>query len=208
MGSNDREDGVNSDSTWGTSATLLERVRGAEEGAWELMCRIYTPLVYGWARKAGLRETDAEDVVQDVFERIAAKLSSFRYERPGDTFRAWIWTISRNKIRDWYRDCQSQPHLATGGSHALRQLNAIPDWVSNDEECVEPTQDAASEAAFVRRALELVRGDFNEQTWQAFWRLTVEGHYAKDIARDLNMSDNAVRQAKFRVLKRLKESLG
>ena len=195
------------DSTWGTSASLLDRVRKQEPGAWELMCRIYTPLVYGWVRKAGLQEADAEDVVQDIFQKVATKLDSFRYQQPQDSFRGWLWTITRNKVRDWYRTRQTQPLNAIGGSHAQRVLLEIPDWIST-EEAVEPTMDPASEAALMRRALELVQSDFHEKTWQAFWRLTIDGHAAKDIARELQMSDNAVRQAKFRVLKRLKEALG
>ena len=196
------------ESTWGTSSSLLDRVRNQEAGAWESLCRIYTPLVYGWVRKAGLSETDAEDVVQEVFQKVAAKLGSFRYEKPEDSFRGWLWTICRNKIRDWFRARQGQPTAATGGSHAQRMLHDVPDWISSEDPADEPEVDPASEAALMRRALELVKDDFNEKTWQAFWRLTIDGHPAKDIASDLGMSDNAVRQAKFRVLKRLKEALG
>ena len=196
------------ESTWGTSSSLLDRVRKRESGAWESLCRIYTPLVYGWVRKAGLNETDSEDVVQEVFQRVAANLHSFRYENPEDSFRGWLWTICRNKVRDWFRARQIHPVEASGGSHAQRKLHEVPDWVSNEDLVGEPEVDATSEAALMRRALDLVKGDFNEKTWQAFWRLTIDGHRAKDIANDLDMSDNAVRQAKFRVLKRLREVLG
>ena len=58
------------------------------------------------------------------------------------------------------------------------------------------------------RALEMVRSEFQEQTWTAFWRMTVEGHSASEIAADLGMKTNAVRQAKFRIMQRLRTEFG
>ena len=51
-------------------------------------------------------------------------------------------------------------------------------------------------------------GDFEEQTWQAFWMSAVEDMQAPEVAEKLGISANAVRQAKFRVVRRLKEYLG
>jgi RNA polymerase sigma-70 factor (ECF subfamily) len=58
------------------------------------------------------------------------------------------------------------------------------------------------------RALELVRGEFEERTWQAFWRATVEGHAPADIAADIGVTPAAVRKAKSRVLLRLRQEVG
>jgi RNA polymerase sigma-70 factor (ECF subfamily) len=58
------------------------------------------------------------------------------------------------------------------------------------------------------RALELVRGEFEERTWQMFWQTVVDGRTPADVAADLGVSDAAVRQAKSRVLRRLKEEAG
>src|SRR5579872_2380249 len=96
-----------------TSSSLLARARSQAPGAWERLADLYCPLVYGWARRAGLRAEDAADVVQDVFRAVLAHLSSFRRERSGDTFRGWLWTITRNKVRDLQRRQSGQP-LAAG----------------------------------------------------------------------------------------------
>jgi RNA polymerase sigma-70 factor (ECF subfamily) len=58
-----------------------------------------------------------------------------------------------------------------------------------------------------RRAMELVRGDFEEQTWQAFWRAAVEGDTLADVAADLGISVWAVYKARARVLSRLRQEL-
>ena len=57
------------------------------------------------------------------------------------------------------------------------------------------------------RAVELIRGEFEERTWQAFWRVAVEGQAAKDVAKDLGVTASAVRLAKSRVLRRLREEM-
>jgi RNA polymerase sigma-70 factor (ECF subfamily) len=63
-------------------------------------------------------------------------------------------------------------------------------------------------SALLRRGLELIRGEFEPRTWQAFWLTAVEGRSPKDVAHELGMSDGAVRVAKSRVLHRLRTELG
>ena len=58
------------------------------------------------------------------------------------------------------------------------------------------------------QALKLVKNEFEERTWQAFWRTVVDGQAPAIIADDLGVTAAAVRQAKSRVLRRLKDLLG
>ncbi len=192
--------------SWGTSSTLLDRVRADEVGAWEQFCGIYAPLVYSWSRRAGLPELDAEDIVQETFRRVATGLASFRYRNPQDTFRAWLFAIARNQIRDLLRRNKHSDMKPEGGSQALQKMNEIPDWVTNDE--AEPSSDAETEAALMQRALKIVESDFKPITWQAFWLSAVDGIAGAEIATRLGITQGAVRQAKFRVLARLREVLG
>jgi RNA polymerase sigma-70 factor (ECF subfamily) len=65
-----------------------------------------------------------------------------------------------------------------------------------------------AECALFARALDRIRAEFEERTWSAFWRMAVEGRTAKDVGADLAMSPGAVRVAKSRVLRRLRQELG
>jgi RNA polymerase sigma-70 factor (ECF subfamily) len=56
--------------------------------------------------------------------------------------------------------------------------------------------------------LDLVRGEFENRTWEAFWRTAVEDRPARDVADELGMSVLAVYKAKSRVLRRLRQELG
>src|SRR4051794_39668704 len=83
-----------------TPVSLLDRLRqpGAQE-AWTRFVQLYTPLLYSWARQAGLQEHDAGDLVQDLFVLLMRKLPEFRYD-PAKSFRAWLRTVLLNLWRD------------------------------------------------------------------------------------------------------------
>jgi RNA polymerase sigma-70 factor, ECF subfamily len=189
----------------GTSLTLLERLRADEPDAWRAMVRLYSPLVYSWCGRSGVRGADADDVVQEVFQAAATHLAHFRRDREADTFRGWLRGITRNVVLMHFRRGARQPR-AIGGADGLLQLHEATDPAArvNDDD-----DDARAEAdELQRRALELVRGEFEERTWQMFWRATVEGRSPVDLAAELGVTPAAVRKAKSRVLHRLKEEFG
>jgi RNA polymerase sigma-70 factor (ECF subfamily) len=188
----------------GTSLTLLQRLLDNEPEAWRTMVQLYTPLICHWCARGGVRGADAEDVVQEVFRVAASRLTKFRREREGDSFRAWLRGITRNMLLVHFRRASRQPQ-ASGGTGGLSQLEEVPDPAASPA----PEEDPPSELeALRRRALELVRNQVAEQTWRAFWLTAIEGHASADVAASLGVSPTAVRMAKSRVLHRLKEQFG
>lgn len=187
-----------------TSASLLERVRRLDGDAWERLCALYSPVVYGWCRRAGLQESDAADVVQNVFRSVLRGIGDFRGKTRVGSFRGWLWAITRNEVRLFYRTQGSVPQ-ALGGSEAQRRFAEQPDGTT-DLDAAEPDS-AQTRRRVVHRALELVRGDFSKSTWAAFSQISFEGRSISEVAANLGMAENAVRQAKFRVLRRLREEL-
>jgi len=185
------------------SSSRLERVKTRDAEAWQRFCRMYGPLVYTWARRAGLQDPDAADVGQEVFRTVADRIADFRRERPDDTFRGWLWTITRNKIRDHFRAGVNRPETV-GGTELQQQLAQLP---QSEPSSSDGSGDEPAEVALVHRAMEAVRGEFEDSTWQCFWRMTVDGHTSAEIAAELGMARSAVRQAKYRVLRRLREEL-
>jgi RNA polymerase sigma-70 factor (ECF subfamily) len=187
-----------------TSRSLLQRVRADDPAAWERLVGLYAPLVYHWCRQYGVQEHDAADVFQEVFQSVAAHIGTFRREKPGDTFRGWVRTITHNKVLDHFRRRGREPQ-ATGGSDAKQRLSQAP---AESDASDDYSRDGALERGLFHRALEFIRGDFEERTWRAFWRTAVDGESAQDVATELGMSSGAVRVAKSRVLQRLREELG
>lgn len=184
-----------------TSLTLLQRVRERDAEAWRRLLHLYVPLVDYWCGQWGVTGADADDVHQEVFQAVAAGLEDFHRDRPGDTFRGWLRGITRHKVLDHLRRRERQPE-AQGGTAAQRLMHQVPHDAS-------PPEDSAHELnALYRRALELVQSEFEDKTWQAFWRVTVDGQSPADVAADLGVSPAAIRKAKSRVLHRLKEEMG
>jgi RNA polymerase sigma-70 factor (ECF subfamily) len=190
-------------SSLATSTSLLERVQSHDAAAWQRLIDLYGPLVYHWCRRHQLGPEDRADVFQEVFRAVATHITTFRKDRPGDTFRGWLLTITRSKVLDHFRRQQRQVQAA-GGSDAWQQLAQVPDPAAGQEETDDPDQ----EHGLIRRALDLLQGEFEDRTWQAFWRAMVEGQAPADVAAALGTSLNAVYKAKSRVLQRLRQELG
>jgi RNA polymerase sigma-70 factor (ECF subfamily) len=188
-----------------TSLTLLQRLRGNDSDAWRVMVQLYTPLVHHWCARGGVRGADAEDVAQEVFHAAATHLETFRRDRPGDSFRGWLRGITRNMVLQHFRRGAHHPK-ATGGTDAQLRLQEVQvASAAGGPEDEDPNEELEG---LRRRALELVHGEFEERTWRAFWLTVVEGRSPVDIAADLGVSPAAVRMAKSRVLRRLKEEFG
>jgi RNA polymerase sigma-70 factor (ECF subfamily) len=185
-----------------TSLSLLQRVRHRNQDAWDRLFKLYAPLVDHWCRTWDVYGPDADDIRQEVFQAVASNLETFRRDRPGDTFRGWLRVITRRKFLDYCRRRQRQP-VADGGSAAQLRLLNVPEL---EDAPAEDSPDAVKQLH--HRALALIRDQFEDRTWQAFWRTSVDGHSPLDVGRDMGMTPAAVRKAKSRVLRRLKEELG
>lgn len=186
-----------------TSVTLLERAKSLDNQAWERLGDIYGPLVYRLCRLSGIQPNDAQDVVQDVFRALFRNISRFRRDRPGDSFRAWLLTITRNKIRDHFRRQNKSPR-PVGGTDMQARIHQLADlgWESSSD-----GSHFDDESNVMRRVVKLVQGDFKGKTWQAFWQTAMEDKDPADVARQLGISKWSVYQAKSRVLRRLRAEL-
>ena len=176
-----------------TPPSLLEQLRRPDDQrAWRRFVDLYTPLLFYWARRVGLQESDAADLVQEVFALLVRKLPDFAYDRDKG-FRNWLRTVLMNKWRE------------IGRRHALPTAGAVPEQAGPDAVA------ALAEEEFRRRlavrALELMKAEFQPATWKACWEHAAIGRTAADVAAELGMSVNAVYLATSRVLRRLRQEL-
>lgn len=180
-----------------TPVSLLEQLRRpGEQASWVRFVRLYYPVIYGWARRAGAGPEDAADLVQEVLTVLIRKMPEFEYD-PSKTFRGWLRTVTLNA---WRRQRRRAPRLP---------IEAV-DLVEVDDEG-DPPGRAFEEAEYRRllvlRALQVMKTDFQPATWRACWENVVEGRPAGDVARELGITINSVYLAKARVLRRLHQEL-
>ena len=182
------------------SSCVLGQIKAKDPQAWERMVKLYGPMIYRWARRGGLQSADSADIVQEVFRAVALYIAEFEAERTAEGFRAWLWTITKNALIDHFRKQSG----ATGSAD-----DAFEATVAHEPEFPEPDdlKTPSPDVAMVHRVLHNIRTDFEDTTWDAFWETTVLNRTAAEAGESLNMSKSAVRQAKYRVLKRLRDEL-
>jgi RNA polymerase sigma-70 factor (ECF subfamily) len=183
-----------------TRASLLVRLRDPQdEAAWRDFVDLYTPLVYGYARKQGLQEADAADLSQEVLSAVAGSVRRLDYDPRRGAFRNWLFTIVRRKLANWRAVVGSQSR-GTGdtGTHQLLEQSPAPDGL-------EAQWQAEWEQRQVAWACEQVRKGVSANTWQAFWRTAIERQPGKRVAAELGLTIAAVYHARSRVLARLRE---
>jgi RNA polymerase sigma-70 factor (ECF subfamily) len=183
-----------------TRVSLLVRLRNLQdEAAWKEFIDLYTPLVYGYARKQGLQDADAADLTQDVLGAVVTAIGRLDYDPRRGSFRNWLFTLVRRKLANWWA---AQGRQTPGSGDSATQLVL--------EQCPQPGAEETEWAADWERgvfawACEQVRRDVTEATWQAFWRTAVAGQPSDEVAAGLGLSVGAVYVARSRVLARLKD---
>lgn len=178
-----------------TPATLLERLRRERSAAdWERFVRLYTPLLFAWARRLGLQESDAADLVQDAFMQLVRVLPGFQYDQH-KSFRRWLRTILMNKWRDRPRRPNAAP---IDGQQLAADFQNVPEELAERE----------YRQYLTGRALQLLQNEYPDSTWRAFWEYVVHDRPGADVARELGLTVNALYLTKSRVLSRLRQELG
>lgn len=188
-----------------TSLTLLARLQ-AEDGSapWQRLFELYHPLLIGWLKKYDVQSTDAEDLAQEVLLAVCKSLPSFEHSGRAGAFRSWLRTILVNRLRSFWRTRDRHPRPLAGSSIQQR-LAQLEDPASAMSQLWNQQHDRH----VLKRLLEIVRSQFSAKTWDIFTRVAMHGEKADLVARETEVSLNAVFIAKSRVLSQLRaESAG
>ena len=183
-----------------TDDGLIEGIRASDDQAWAQFVEEYSPLIYVWCRKCDLPSEDARDVSQQVLHSVSRSIDSFSKRNGEGSFRGWLFTITRNLVRNHLARTLRGPRAQGGTSIQIRLLDE-PDQI------VEESLTGTTPALEIQTILDSVRSEFDERTWQCFWSVAMLGQSAVEVAERLGMNPAAVRQAKYRVTKRLRRDL-
>jgi len=185
-----------------TRSSLLLRIRDAQDGeAWSQFVELYAPLIYGFVRRHGLQDADAADLTQEVLRTIAATARHWEYDPSRGSFRGWLFTVVRNKLRNLLSS-RKRHTQGTGDTDMMRFLQEQPAPVE-----ASALWDQEYERRLFAWAAEELRPSFHETTWHAFWQTAVDGKSGKEVADHLGISIAAVYLAKGRVMAKLKERI-
>jgi RNA polymerase sigma-70 factor (ECF subfamily) len=87
-------------------AQLVERCLGGDETAWEDLVRLHTRRVYSICYRFTSRDSESQDLSQEVFLRVFRNLRSFRSGE--GSFVVWLTRLTRNLLIDHYRRTRSE----------------------------------------------------------------------------------------------------
>ncbi|MEM9644571.1 MAG: sigma-70 family RNA polymerase sigma factor [Planctomycetota bacterium] len=184
-----------------TDHRLIAKIQDLGDGvSWDEFLRIYRPVVLRMARRRGMQDADAEDVMQQIFLSVVGAIGRWEAGPGQPPFRAWLTTIARNAIT---KALSRQPRdRATGSSSIRARLADIPDAESTR---IEATAEAKRQ--LVRIAAEEIRSEFNKGTWNVFWKTAIEGRPISIVATESGMSAGAIYVARYRVMARLRQQV-
>ena len=181
-----------------TSPTLISRLRRTDDQeAWRLFETIYGPLIRKYCARRGIQEHDIDDLTQDVLTAVSNAMPDFDYQPERGRFRAWLGTITANKVKRFFRKSKIATGAACGEGEMESEVPKDPDseWVS----------------VFSERILEVacdrVRDQVESKTWQTFEMLWSRGKSVAEVAQELGITVGMVYVNKSRVMKRLEEEL-
>lgn len=185
-----------------TSLTLLGRLRSnpSDTAVWDAFVDRYGRKVYGWCRRWGLQEADAQDVTQNVLVELVRQMRDFTYRASG-SFRGWLKTIA---YRAWcdFLSARQRSRVGEGGDAVLDQLNspaAADDLLQ--------VLDAECERELLEEAMACVRLRVQPHTWQAFQLTALDGLSGAEAAGKLGMQVGTVYVARGKVQKMLQEEV-
>jgi RNA polymerase sigma factor (sigma-70 family) len=161
-----------------TRASLLGRIRNWEDAeSWEDFTQTYWRLIYSVARRSGLADAEARDVVQDTLLGVAKKIGEFESNPARGSFRGWLLN---------FRKRPPQPHSARPDSDR-------DDRTATIERVPDPAEiDACWEVEWKKNlfdtALARVSRRVNPKHAQIFDLYAVRRWPAATVARELGVS--------------------
>jgi RNA polymerase sigma-70 factor (ECF subfamily) len=191
-----------------TRATLLQRLKNwQDQSSWQEFFDTYWKLIYRVALKAGLTETEAQDVVQETMVSVAKHMPAFKYDPAIGSFKVWLLKLTRWRILDQFR--KRSPHKAHQSfsedtDTGTRTIEKLVDPKSQDLNAVWETE---WEKNLLEAALLKVKRRVDPQKYQIFDLYVNKAWPAAKVAAAFGVSIDLVYLAKHRVTDVIKEEI-
>jgi RNA polymerase sigma factor (sigma-70 family) len=187
-----------------TRVSLLGRLKNwNDQASWQQFFDTYWKLIYGVARRSGLSDTEAQDVVQETMVSVAKHMPGFTYDARQGSFKAWLLNMTRWRIIDQVRRRAKSPGAlpGAGGDSDTTAYDQIVDPASN---ALDAVWDEEWQSNLLRAAVSRVRMRVEPQSYQLF-DFYVNKEWTPDrVASTFNVSVNQVYLAKHRIAELLK----
>jgi RNA polymerase sigma factor (sigma-70 family) len=175
-----------------TRRSLLGRLGNlGDQRSWQVFFDTYWKLIYSVARKAGLNEFEAEEVVQETVISVSRNIGEFRYDPAIGSFKSWLLTTTRWRIQDQFRKRNTTSLQESDEPVEAALLEKL--WAAEWEDHV------------LQAALTRLKDQVDPRQFQIFDCYVIKGWAPLKVAAELGVKPGAVYLAKNRILPLLKE---
>jgi RNA polymerase sigma factor (sigma-70 family) len=168
--------------------------------SWRTFFETYWRLIYNVARKSGLSDDQAQEVVQETVIAVARKMPEFRYDPAKGSFKRWLLLISRRRIHDHLRRVYSARQMAQAGPEELvMATHHMPEAAPPPDAQMEENWEQAWRENVLQMALVRVRQRANPKHYQVFDYCVLQNVRPAEVAAMLGLSAAQVYLAKHRI---------
>ena len=195
------------DRSFSTRRSLVDGLANWDDRRhWQEFDRAYSKLIYGFARRAGLTNAEAQDALQETLLTVARRANGFRYDPARGSFKGWLLQIARWRVADQFRKrLPSQPHMDPGQDTARTATIARAIDPAGPE--LEALWNSEWYANLLQMALRRVKEKVSARQYQIFDCYVVKAWPAHRVQRDLGVNIAQVYLAKHRVATLLKKEV-
>jgi RNA polymerase sigma factor (sigma-70 family) len=185
-----------------TRQSLIVQLRSQNRDAWEELLKIYEAAIYRYCLGRGLQEADACDATQEVFVAVHQRIETWDVDPAKGSFRGWMFRTARNIAADkiLHRAKQSAP---AGDSSTFSRLANLPDIMEQERTAFIREY----RRALFRWAIEEIKPEVSEISWQAFLLTAVEGRDAASVADELGITVSNVYTSKCRIVAKIRNKI-
>lgn len=185
---------------WITSTQLLKELESSNDGdAWQHFCTFFQPMLVNFAKKLGMPDSASEDAAQETIQTFIKAFRAGNFDRDKGRLSNWLFGIARRVILNMRKNLPNEQQISDNQT-GIRFWELI-----EDENVVRHTWNSEWRRLILKYCLQHARKKFSPETFKAFELHSLSEIPVSEVARQLNISANAVYIASCRVLKELRQ---
>ena len=181
-----------------TRHRLIARLKDQRnELAWTEFVCAYEPFLARLVRRQGTPDRHVPDITQHLLIAIAKSVNGWSSGGREASFRRWLGRVARNVVIK-FMTREKKQITGQGGSDFLKLVELTSDDTPDEE------RSKQYEHELILWAAELVRGEFRETSWRAFWATQVDGRSVPDVAGELGVTPGSIYMSRSRIFARIR----
>jgi len=179
-----------------SDADLIAAVLRGDAASFEPLVAKYSPRLFSTARRYARRESEVEDIVQEVWRKAFQKLSSFRGEAP---FEHWLMRLAVRTCYDFLRE-----HQRSRERSFTDLTDPENDWL---EQFVRAPEEARDDSDAARQLVERLLAMLSPAARLVITLLEIEDRPVKEISALTGWSAALVKVRAFRARAEMRKCL-